>query len=313
MEHGGNVASQVIARLLELALVVPGDGAVAEGPGRRPVLRAGDAPRRRPRLRAGGGRPRRPGPLAYRARRAHRALPDHRADRLELLPATPPARPARWSRPWSACRRPSRCWCSTWCGVSTPAWCAPSTLASVRLRPRRAGGLRRRGCLQGRCLPVEPCRPARAPTSGDGSSTSAPADPHQPVTTLRGGRRPLIPTYFWAASGCAEAKSAWPKPKSMSVSTLQGRRPLRGQVSSTSGGISSEAGWPTSVLMGRHPCPVGDSPPSLRPRTFPPAVIGAGKVEAASPRYQRSSIRPPVAVTRPSPPRGCPPAGPGGC
>lgn len=63
----------------------------------------------------------------------------------------------------------------------------------------------------------------------------------------------------------------------------------------------------TSASLGCHPCPVGDSPaePAAHLRqTFPPAVIGAGKVEAASPGCQRSSIRPPKRLRGPSPPRG---------
>ena len=57
----------------------------------------------------------------------------------------------------------------------------------------------------------------------------------------------------------------------------------------------------TSASLGCHPCPVGDSPaePAAHLRqTFPPAVIGAGKVEAAGPGMSAFVHPPAEAVAR---------------
>jgi Ni,Fe-hydrogenase I large subunit len=84
--NGGSVLARVVARLFELALVVPAmEGWVrALTPGEpfcHPVAAPRSGQRRRPRR----SRARRPRSLAAHRTRQDRPLPDHRPDHLELL------------------------------------------------------------------------------------------------------------------------------------------------------------------------------------------------------------------------------------
>lgn len=192
----------------------------------------------------------------------------------------------------------------SWCvhGVHRP-------LASVRLHPRRASGLRRRGCLQGRCLPSNRARPRGRRRRVMAHRHRLPLTPTNLSATLRGGRRPPHSDIFLGSVGLRRGEVGLAEAEVDERFHPQGGggTPLGGRISSTSGGISSKPGGPTSASMGCHPYPVGDSPaePAADPfGAFPPVAFGAGKVEAAGPGFQRSSIRPPNRLRGPSPPRG---------
>lgn len=95
-------------------------------------------------------------------------------------------------------------------------------LASAFVHPCRVIDLRRRGCLQGRGLPSSRARPRGRRPWVLAHRHRLPPTPPTLSATPRGGRRHPLPTHFEATSGGAEATSAWPNPKSMSVSARRG-------------------------------------------------------------------------------------------
>ena len=92
--HGASVSARVVARLLELASVLPAMEAGSEAmvPGEAFCAHASlpdECQGRRP----GRNRPRQPGPLAERAPGPHRPLPDHRPTTWNFSPRDAADRP----------------------------------------------------------------------------------------------------------------------------------------------------------------------------------------------------------------------------
>ena len=92
--HGASVTARVVARMLELATVLPAmEGWVrALVPG-EPFCVPAPLPDEAEAAGPGRSRPRQPRPLAAHRARTHRALPDRRPDHLELLAARRRGRP----------------------------------------------------------------------------------------------------------------------------------------------------------------------------------------------------------------------------